>query len=41
MPMMTSQILKSVVFTKEQKSRFLEKEIIFLLQIKKMGIIKP
>ena len=34
MPMMTSQILKSVDFTKTQKSRYLEDET-FFLQIKK------
>ena len=33
--MMTSQILKSVDFTKTQKSRYLENETLFLLQIKK------
>ena len=33
--MMTSQILKSVDFTKTQKSTYLEKEKLFLLQIKK------
>ena len=35
MPMMTPQILKSVNFTKVQKSRYLEGKISFLLQIKK------
>ena len=35
MPMMTSQILKSVDFTKTQKSRYLENETSFFLQIKK------
>ena len=34
MPMMTSQVLKSVDFTKTQKSRYLENET-FFLQIKK------
>ena len=34
MPMMTSQILKSVYLTKTEKSRYLENET-FLLQIKK------
>ena len=34
MPMMTSQILKSVDFTKTQKSRYLENETLFFLQIK-------
>ena len=33
--MMTSQNLKSVGFTKTQKSRYLENETLFLLQIKK------
>ena len=33
--MMTSQILQSVDFIKTQKSRYLENEILFLLQIKK------
>ena len=33
--MMTSQILKSSGFTKTQKSRYLEEETLFLLQIKK------
>ena len=32
---MTSQILKFVDFTKTQKSRHLENEILFVLQIKK------
>ena len=35
MPMMMSQILKSVDFTKTQKARYLENEI-FFLQIKKI-----
>ena len=35
MPMMTSQILKSVDFTKTQKTRYLENETLFFLQIKK------
>ena len=34
--MMTSHILKSVDFTKTQKSRYLENETLFLLQIKKI-----
>ena len=34
MPMMTSQILKSVDFTKTQKSKYLENETLFFLQIK-------
>ena len=33
--MMTSQILKSADFTKSQKSRYLENETLFFLQIKK------
>ena len=33
--MMTSQILRSVHFTKAQKSRYLENETLFFLQIKK------
>ena len=33
--MMTSQILKFVDFTKTQKSRYLQNETLFLLQIKK------
>ena len=37
---MTSQISKSVDFTKAQKSRYLKNEI-FFLQIKKMGMAKP
>ena len=32
---MMSQILKSLDFTKTQKSRYLENEILFFLQIKK------
>ena len=35
MPMMPSQILKSVDFTKTQKSRYLEIKTLFFLQIKK------
>ena len=35
MPMMTSQILKYVDFTETQKSRYLEKEILIFLQIRK------
>ena len=34
--MMTSQILKSVDFTKRQKSRYLQNESLFFLQIKKL-----
>ena len=33
--MITSQVLKSVDFTKTRKSRYLEKETLFFLQIKK------
>ena len=33
--LMTSQILKFVEFTKTQKSRYLKKETLFFLQIKK------
>ena len=35
MPMKTSQILKSADFTKTQKSRYLENETLFFLQMKK------
>ena len=35
MLMMTSQILKSVGFTKTQKSTYLENETLFLFQMKK------
>ena len=35
MPMMMSQILKSVDFTETQKPRYLENDTIFFLQIKK------
>ena len=35
MPMMTSQILKSVDFRKTKKSRYLENETLFFLQINK------
>ena len=34
--MMTSKILKSVDFRKTQKSRYLEKETLFLIEIKKI-----
>ena len=34
MPMVTSEILKSVDFKKTQKPRYLEKEALFFLQIK-------
>ena len=40
MPMMTSQSLKSVDFTKAQKSRYFENKILFFLQIRKMGVSK-
>ena len=36
MPVMASQILKSVDFTKTQKSRYLENKTLFLSQIKKL-----
>ena len=35
MPMMTSQILKFVDFTKTEKSRYLENKTLFSLHIKK------
>ena len=35
MPMMTSQIFKHVDFTKTQKSRYLQTETLFFLQIRK------
>ena len=35
MPMVTSQILKSMDFTKIQKSRYFENEALFFLQIKR------
>ena len=35
MPMMTSQILKSVNFTETQKARYLENEILFSSSNKK------
>ena len=35
MPTTTPQILKSVDFTKTQKSRYLQSETLFFLQIKK------
>ena len=38
MHMVTSQILKSVNFTKTEKSRYLENETMFFLQIKKSAI---
>ena len=36
MPMMTSQKLNSVDFTKTKKPRYLEKETLFFLQLKKI-----
>ena len=36
MPMMTSQILRSADFIEIQKSRYLENETLFFLQIKKL-----
>ena len=36
MPVMISQILKSVDFTKTQKHRYREKETLFFLQTKKI-----
>ena len=39
MPMMTSRILKPVDFTKAQKPRYLENEILFFLQIKKWVLL--
>ena len=41
MPIMISQILKYVDFTKAQKSRYLENKILFFLEIKKVGVTKP
>ena len=38
MTMMMSQILKSVDFTETQKSRYLEKEALFFLQIEKNSL---
>ena len=35
-PMITSQTLKSVDFTKTQKSRYIENKTLFLLQMKKL-----
>ena len=37
MPIMTSQILKSVNFSKTQKSRYLENKTLFFLQPKKFN----
>ena len=39
MAMMMSQILKSVDFTKTQKSRYLENKTLFFLQIKKNHLL--
>ena len=39
MSMMASQILKSVDFIKKEKSRYLENETLFFLQIKKNSLI--
>ena len=39
MPMMTSQILKFVDFTKIQKSRYLENKTLFFLQNNKKNFI--
>ena len=41
MPVMMSQILKSVDVTKARKSRYLQNKILFFLQIKKVRITKP
>ena len=41
MPIMIPQILKSVDFTKVQKSRYLENKILLFLQVKKVGVTKP
>ena len=38
MPLMTSQILKYVDFTRTQKSRYLENETLFFLQIQNLLI---
>ena len=39
MSLMTSQILKSLDFTKTQKSRYLENETLLFLQIKKNHLL--
>ena len=39
MPVIASQVLKSVDFTETQKSRYLENKTLFLLQIKKNSLI--
>ena len=39
MPMMTSQILKSMNFTEAQKSRYLENETLLFIQIKKKSLV--
>ena len=36
-----SQILKSVDFAKAQKFRYLQNEMLFFLQIEKLGFTKP
>ena len=36
MPVVTSQILKSVDFTKTQNTKYLENETLFFIQIKKI-----
>ena len=41
MPMMMSQVLKSVNFAKGQKFTYHENEILFILQIEKICITKP
>ena len=38
MPMMTSQSLKFMNFTKTQKFRYLENEALFFLQIKRANL---
>ena len=39
-PMMTSEILKSVDFKKTQKSRYVENETLFFLKIKKLYVFR-
>ena len=39
MPMMTSQISKSMSFTEAQKSRYLENETLLFIQIKKKSLV--
>ena len=41
MPMMMSQVLKTVNFAKAQKFTYHENEILFILQIEKICITKP